>query len=132
MVCWNVNPFVAWSGSLREEAMSSSDRAIARLWFREKLEIGLVSSPFMNIAYLLKGLVACGCLVHVMWCYVVCYVSEHTSANIMISDRLYRLLLSSGITFGGLGVAWILMKAIVPSKEEMLKVFTCEVFFSVI
>ena len=42
----------------------------------------------------------------------------------MISDRLYRLLLSSGITFGGLGVAWILMKAIVPSKEEMLKVFT--------
>ena len=64
-------------------------------------------------------------------CYVVCYVSEHT-ANIMISDRLYRLLLSSGITFGGLGVAWILMKAIVPSKEEMLKVFTCEVFFSVI
>lgn len=46
----------------------------------------------------------------------------------MISDRLYRLLLSSGITFGGLGVAWILMKAIVPSKEEMLKVFTCEIF----
>ena len=46
----------------------------------------------------------------------------------MISDRLYRLLLSSGITFGGLGVAWVLMKAIVPSKEEMLKVFTSEIF----
>ena len=75
-----------------------------------------------------KGLVACG---------RPCYVSEHIAflfsslSNIMISDRLYRLLLSSGITFGGLGVAWILMKAIVPSKEEMLKVFTCEIFVSV-
>ncbi|KAL9953092.1 hypothetical protein ACROYT_G040452 [Oculina patagonica] len=39
----------------------------------------------------------------------------------MVSDRVYRLLLSSGITFGGVGLAWILMKAIVPSKEEMLK-----------
>ena len=43
----------------------------------------------------------------------------------MISDKVYRLLLSSGITFGGVGLAWILMKVIVPSKEEMLKVL-CE------
>ena len=40
-----------------------------------------------------------------------------------ISDKSYRLLLSSGITAGGLGLTWILMKAITPSKEEMLKVF---------
>lgn len=38
-----------------------------------------------------------------------------------ISDKSYRLLLSSGITAGGLALTWILMKAITPSKEEMLK-----------
>lgn len=42
-----------------------------------------------------------------------------------ISDKSYRLLLSSGITAGGLGLTWILMKAITPSKEEMLKVRFC-------
>jgi len=38
-----------------------------------------------------------------------------------ISDKTYRLLLSSGLTAGGLGLAWLFMKMIVPSKEEMLK-----------
>ena len=40
-----------------------------------------------------------------------------------ISDKTYRLLLSSGLTVGGLGLAWIFMQTIVPSKEEMMKVF---------
>ena len=40
-----------------------------------------------------------------------------------ISDKTYRLLLSSGITAGGVGLAWMFMKAITPSREEMLKVF---------
>lgn len=38
-----------------------------------------------------------------------------------ISDKTYRLLLSSGITAGGVGLAWMFMKAITPSREEMLK-----------
>ncbi|CAH3014357.1 unnamed protein product [Porites evermanni] len=38
-----------------------------------------------------------------------------------ISDKTYRLLLSSGLTAGGLGLAWLFMKMIVPSKEQMLK-----------
>lgn len=39
-----------------------------------------------------------------------------------ISDSLYRFLLSSGIMVGGTGLAWMLMKVIVPTKEDMLKV----------
>lgn len=39
-----------------------------------------------------------------------------------VSDKTYRLLLSSGLTAGGLGLAWLFMKMIVPSKEQMLKV----------
>lgn len=38
-----------------------------------------------------------------------------------ISDKTYRLLLSSGITAGGIGLAWLFMKMITPSREEMLK-----------
>ncbi|RMX50050.1 uncharacterized protein [Pocillopora verrucosa] len=38
-----------------------------------------------------------------------------------ISDSLYRFLLSSGIMVGGTGLAWMLMKVIVPTKEDMLK-----------
>lgn len=42
--------------------------------------------------------------------------------NMAISDSLYRFLLSSGIMVGGTGLAWMLMKVIVPTKEDMLKV----------
>lgn len=51
------------------------------------------------------------------------YLEEkNITGNMPISDKTYRLLLSSGLTAGGLGLAWLFMKMIVPSKEQMLKV----------
>ena len=50
-------------------------------------------------------------------------MSLDSRGNMPIGDKTYRLLLSSGLTVGGLGLAWIFMQAIVPSKEEMMKVF---------
>ncbi|XP_022790943.1 uncharacterized protein LOC111330371 [Stylophora pistillata] len=72
----------------------------------------MVPNPFRDQQYL--------------WAWLHNLIFSTYRSIMAISDSLYRFLLSSGIMVGGTGLAWMLMKVLVPTKEDMIKKLPAE------